>query len=54
MQVGTIPTYLMVRISGRVYFVGDYTHNYALDGVAWSGVRAADQVIEAALAIKKK
>jgi monoamine oxidase len=37
---------------GRIYFGGDYTHNPALDGAAWSGVRAANQVVEAAEAKK--
>ncbi len=31
--------------SGRVHFAGDYTHSPALDGAAWSGVRAADAVL---------
>lgn len=30
---------------GRIFFGGDYTHSPALDGAAWSGVRAADQVL---------
>lgn len=30
--------------SGRIYFGGDYTHSPALDGAAWSGVRAADHI----------
>ena len=30
---------------GRIHFAGDYTHNPALDGAAWSGVRAAEQVL---------
>lgn len=34
---------------GRVHFGGDYTHNPALDGAAWSGVRSADQVVDAAM-----
>jgi monoamine oxidase len=33
--------------SGRVHFGGDYTHSPALDGAAWSGVRAADQILSA-------
>jgi len=33
--------------SGKIYFGGDYTHNPALDGAAWSGVRAANQVLNA-------
>jgi len=31
--------------SGRIIFGGDYTHSPALDGAAWSGVRAADQIL---------
>jgi oxygen-dependent protoporphyrinogen oxidase len=34
--------------SGRIHFGGDYTHNPALDGAAWSGVRSADSVLRAA------
>jgi monoamine oxidase len=34
--------------SGRVHFGGDYTHSPELSGAAWSGVRAADAVLEAA------
>jgi monoamine oxidase len=30
---------------GRIHFGGDYTHSPALDGAAWSGVRAADSVM---------
>jgi monoamine oxidase len=33
---------------GRVYFGGDYTHNPALDGAAWAGVRSAEQLLIAA------
>jgi len=32
---------------GKIFFAGDYTHNPALDGAAWSGVRAADQLLDA-------
>lgn len=32
--------------SGRIFFAGDYTHDPALDGAAWSGVRAADQLLD--------
>lgn len=31
---------------GRIIFGGDYTHSPALDGAAWSGKRAANQVLE--------
>lgn len=31
---------------GRIFFAGDYTHNPSLDGAAWSGVRAGDQILE--------
>jgi monoamine oxidase len=30
---------------GRIHFGGDYTHNPALDGAAWAGVRSAEQII---------
>jgi len=30
---------------GRIHFAGDYTHDPALSGAAWSGVRAAEQVL---------
>lgn len=30
---------------GRIHFGGDYTHNPALDGAAWAGVRSAGQII---------
>ncbi len=30
---------------GRVHFAGDYTHDPSLDGAAWSGVRASDQIL---------
>ena len=33
---------------GRIYFGGDYTHNPALDGAAWAGVRSAEQLLSAA------
>ncbi|NLR93777.1 flavin monoamine oxidase family protein [Flammeovirga agarivorans] len=33
--------------SGNIFFGGDYTHNPALDGAAWSGIRAAEQVLKA-------
>lgn len=33
---------------GKIFFGGDYTHNPALDGAAWSGVRSADQVLRVA------
>ena len=29
----------------RIHFAGDYTHDPALSGAAWSGVRAAEQVL---------
>ena len=32
--------------TGRTFFGGDYTHNPALDGAAWSGVRAAVQLLD--------
>ncbi len=31
--------------SGRIFFAGDYTHDPALSGASWSGVRAAEQII---------
>lgn len=31
--------------SGRIFFAGDYTHSPELSGAAWSGVRAADAVL---------
>ncbi len=30
---------------GRIHFAGDYTHDPCLDGAAWSGVRAAEQIL---------
>ena len=33
---------------GNIYFAGDYTHNPALDGAAWAGTRAAEQLLSAA------
>jgi monoamine oxidase len=30
---------------GRIHFAGDYTYDGALSGAAWSGVRAAEQVL---------
>jgi len=33
---------------GNVHFGGDYTHNPALDGAAWSGIRSAEQVLSRA------
>ncbi len=33
---------------GNIYFAGDYTHNPALDGAAWSGERSAEQLLSAA------
>jgi monoamine oxidase len=33
---------------GNIYFGGDYTHNPALDGAAWAGVRSAEQLLSAA------
>lgn len=38
--------------SGNIYFGGDYTHNPALDGAAWSGIRSAEQVIESAIKMR--
>lgn len=33
------------RAHGSIYFAGDYTHDPSLDGTAWSGVRAAEQIL---------
>ncbi|WP_261836864.1 flavin monoamine oxidase family protein [Vibrio ishigakensis] len=30
---------------GRIYFAGDYTHSPELSGAAWSGVRAANDIL---------
>jgi len=28
----------------KIFFAGDYTHNPALDGAAWSGIRSVEQI----------
>ena len=33
---------------GRIYFGGDYTHNPALDGAAWSGIRSSEEILRVA------